>query len=83
MEPDIRDAIVDFIRKWANKTGFAIERLLQWLGLSESKYYDWAQRYGQANQHNGKVPRDFWLTDWERQAILDFSRFIRRKAIAA
>jgi transposase InsO family protein len=24
------------------------------------------------NEHNGKVPRDHWLEDWERQAILDF-----------
>jgi transposase InsO family protein len=23
-------------------------------------------------EHNGKIPRDFWLEDWERQAILDF-----------
>jgi len=24
------------------------------------------------NEHNGWVPRDFWLEDWEKQAILDF-----------
>lgn len=63
---------MDFVDKWSNKTGLTIERLLQWLGLSAGKYYDWAQRYGTANQHNGKVPRDFWLTDWEKKAILDF-----------
>ena len=63
---------MDFIRKWSRKTGLAIERLLQWLGLSAGKYYDWAQRSGKINQHNGSVPRDFWLTDWEKKAILDF-----------
>jgi len=63
---------VDFIRKWSQKTGLSIERLLQWLGLSAGKYYDWAQRYGKINQHNGRVPRDFWLADWEKTAILDF-----------
>ena len=63
---------MDFIRKWSRKTGLAIERLLQWLGLSAGKYYDWAQRYGKINQHNGSVPRDFWLADWEKTAILDF-----------
>ena len=36
------------------------------------KFYDWGQRYGQTNQHNGRVPRDFWLQDGEKQAILDF-----------
>jgi putative transposase len=50
----------------------AIDRLLKWLGLSVGKYYDWRQRFGQTNQHNGWVPRDFWLTDWEKKAILDF-----------
>jgi transposase InsO family protein len=63
---------VDFVRNWANKTGLAIERLLQWLELSAGKFYDWRQRYGRTNQHNGWVPRDFWLTDCEKKAILDF-----------
>lgn len=49
-----------------------IDRLLQWLDLSVGKYYDWRQRYGKTNQHNGWVPRDFWLADWEKKAILDF-----------
>ena len=64
--------MVDFIRKWSGKTGLAIEQLLEWLALSSGKYYDWLQRYGKTNQHNGWVPRDFWLVDWEKQAILDF-----------
>jgi putative transposase len=46
--------------------------LLQWLDLSAGKYYDWRQRYGQTNQHNSWVPRDFWLEEWEKKAILDF-----------
>jgi transposase InsO family protein len=50
----------------------AIDCLLQWLGLSAGKYYDWRERYGKTNQHNGWVPRDFWLAGWEKKAILDF-----------
>jgi len=64
--------VVDFIRRWSEKTGLAIERLLGWLELSVGKFYDWGQRYGLVNQHNGGVPRDFWLQDAEKQAILDF-----------
>jgi putative transposase len=30
------------------------------------------ERYGKANEHNALVPRDHWIEDWERQAILDF-----------
>jgi len=26
------------------------------------------------NEHNGWVPRDFWLAPWEKQAIIDFHR---------
>ena len=63
---------MDFIRTWTDKTGLAIDRLLQWLDLSAGKYYDWRQRYGQTNQHNSWVPRDFWLEEWEKKAILDF-----------
>lgn len=43
-----------------------------WLGLGASKYYQWRERYGKANEHNGLVPRDWWLEDWEKAAILDF-----------
>jgi hypothetical protein len=24
------------------------------------------------NEHNGWIPRDFWLEDWEKQAIVKF-----------
>jgi len=47
-------------------------QLLAWLGLAENKFQNWKKRYGQANQHNGKIPRDWWLENWEQQAILDY-----------
>ena len=43
-----------------------------WLDLATSKYHQWKNRYGHANEHNGQVPRDWWLEDWEKEAILDF-----------
>lgn len=45
---------------------------ITWLGFSPSKYYNWQCRYGKANEHNALIPRDFWLEDWEKQAIIDF-----------
>jgi transposase InsO family protein len=45
---------------------------LGWLALSASKFHQWKQRYGQANEHNARLPRDGWLADWEQQAILEF-----------
>lgn len=63
---------MDFVRYWTEKTGLAVDRMLKCLDLSAGKFYDWRSRYGQINQHNAKVPRDFWLEEWEKQAILDY-----------
>lgn len=49
-------------------------RLLAWLGIPASKYYDWRQRYGQDNRHNARLPRGHWLLDWEKAAILAHQR---------
>jgi len=46
--------------------------LVRWIGLGSSKFYQWKQRYGQVNEHNALVPRDHWLEDWEKDAILAF-----------
>lgn len=40
--------------------------------MAASKFYDWKARYGKVNEHNAWIPRDHWLLDWEKQAILDF-----------
>ncbi len=48
------------------------KRLIGWLGIGQSKFYDWRKRYGKVNEHNGWVPRDHWLEGWEKQAILTF-----------
>jgi putative transposase len=40
--------------------------------LSRSKYYEWRDRYGKANEHNVLIPRDHWLEPWEKDAIIDF-----------
>jgi len=42
------------------------------LSIAKSKFYTWILRYGKANEHNAPIPRDFWLEDWERQAIIKF-----------
>ena len=45
---------------------------MRWLRISSSKFYSWKERYGRLNEHNGQIPRDFWLEDWEKQAIVDY-----------
>ena len=68
---DTRDAVVDFVRVWSDKTELPAKRFIGWLGVGK-KFFAWKDRYGKANEHNALVPRDFWLEDWERRAILDF-----------
>ena len=58
--------------RWSEKTEIAIRVLVLLLGISLSKFYDWRKRYGRVNEHNGCVPRDHWLTDEEKRAVLDY-----------
>jgi putative transposase len=68
----VRDEVVDFVRHYAALTGLALASLLVWLGVRRDRFYEWRRRYGQANRHNAPIPRDFWIEDWERHAIIDF-----------
>ena len=69
---DLRDQVVDFVRRWSEKTEIPAARLVGWAGLARSKFFDWKSRYGKANEHNGWIPRDHWLEEWEETAIIDF-----------
>ena len=69
---DTRDAIIDFVNHWSQRCDIRASCFIQWLGISPSKFYNWKQRYGKVNEHNGLVPRDFWLEEWEKQAIIGF-----------
>ena len=60
------------MRGWSGNTEIAESRLVGWMGLGRSKFYDWCDRYGKINEHNELVPRDFWLEPWEAEAIIRF-----------
>ncbi|MCD6393055.1 MAG: IS3 family transposase, partial [Planctomycetes bacterium] len=62
------------MRRWSDKTDIAAARMIPWIGITRSKFYDWRSRYGKVNEHNALVPRDAWLTLSERQAIVDYYR---------
>jgi putative transposase len=69
---DIRDEVIDYVRYWSERTGLAATRLVGWVGMSRSKYYEWRSRYGKVNEHNAWIPRDCWLEGWEEEAIVRF-----------
>jgi len=68
----MRDAVIDFILHWSTRTGISITSFLAWLGMANSTFYNWRDRYGIQNRHNGVIPRHFWLEDWEKQAIIKY-----------
>jgi len=72
VKPEIRDQVVDFVRYWSKRAEINVEQMVVWLGIGKSKYQQWQKRYGQANQHNGQIPRHFWLAEWEKAAILAY-----------
>jgi putative transposase len=64
--------VVDYVKHWSKRTELPKRKLLDWLELRPGKFHDWQHRYGKANEHNAQVPRDHWLEDWEKKAILAF-----------
>lgn len=72
MRRDVRDQVVDFVRRWSERTEISVGRFPQWLNIGARKFYDCCQRYGRVNEHNDWIPRDFWLEPWEQEAIIGF-----------
>ena len=55
---------MDFVRRWSEKAEIGAGRFIRWLDITASKFYGWRGRYGKVNEHNGWVPRNFWLEEW-------------------
>jgi putative transposase len=70
--PDLRDTVVDFVRAFSERTERSARWVLERLAVSPTQFYRWAARYGRVNTHNGRTPRDHWLTAAERRAILRY-----------
>lgn len=62
------------MNRWSDRADVPATKFIAWLGIASSKFYDWKDRYGKVNEHNGQVPRDWWLEDWEKRAILDYQQ---------
>jgi len=60
------------VRKWTAATEVTSKQLLGWIGLWSSTYSNWTRSYGKAYEHNGWIPRDHWLEESEKQAIIQY-----------
>ena len=64
--------MVDCVRKWSEKTDISLRTILPWAGIYSGTFCKWTRHYGQAYEHNAKIPRDHWLTPEEQLAIVRF-----------
>ena len=65
--------MVDYVTHWTGRTGLPADRLVRWLAIGRRKYQSWKRRYGKVNEHNAQVPRDHWLEDREKRAIVAYA----------
>ncbi len=78
-EPDQRDDVVDYVRHWTGKTDVKATKMISWIGISRSKYYDWKLRYG---KHIDISYLNIAGTFYYMCSILDgFSRYIVHEEI--
>lgn len=70
----MRDEVVTYSEKLSQESSLGISLLIKMLGISRTKYYQWRIRIGTENNHNGKQPKQHWLTPEEKQAIIDYAR---------
>ena len=74
VELDIRDSVIGFTEMITSKTDISVKYLLSLIGIRTGKYYAWNNRKGQTNKHNGPVPKENWLLDWEKEAIIEYAK---------
>jgi len=66
--------VVDFLKRMNSLTSIPFAALLRWCELCPCKFSRWRERYGKANEHNAPVPRDHWLEEWEKSAMINYAR---------
>lgn len=49
-----------------------MRKLIRFLGIHRSKFYQWKERYGIENKHNGQIPNEEWITDEEKEAVVKY-----------
>jgi len=74
VKPEIRNDVVETILNYRDRTELPLKELVSYADISRSKFYEWKERYGISNNHNGKTPRFHWLTEREKEAIIKYAR---------
>jgi transposase InsO family protein len=73
VKPAVRDEIVRTMSAYHSQTSLPVRQLLTWARLQPGKFYEWQQRIGCPNRHNGTIPKAHWLLPWEKDVIIDYA----------
>lgn len=49
-------------------------QIISLLGISNSKFYSWKNRYGDVNHHNAHQMKSGWIFEWEKEAIIKYAK---------
>ena len=71
---EIRDDVVETILNYKKRTERPLKELISYTGIRREKFYEWKQRYGMPNNHNGNIPRLYWLIKEEKDVIIRYAR---------
>jgi transposase InsO family protein len=67
-----RTIIENEISRFKNLTGLPLEFLLGHAGISQRTWYEWLERQGVETKHNNNIPKSYYLTQEEEQAIIAY-----------
>jgi len=72
MSLEARETVEKEILRIKNRTGLPLETLLKYAGVSRRTWREWTQRRGIETKHNNNIPRNYYLTPEEIEAIVSF-----------
>lgn len=61
-----------YVEDMTLRTDLGRRELMGMIGIRPGKYYDWKNRLGTFNRHNGKVPKSHWILSDEKEAIISY-----------
>jgi transposase InsO family protein len=74
MSLEVRQKAESEITRLQEKTGLPLPVLLGFAGIPERTWREWQERRGVATRHNSNIPRGYYLTPEETEAIANYCR---------
>ena len=74
MSLEARRTAEEVITHYKSRTGLSLETLLKYAGISQRTWNEWMLRRGIETKHNNNIPKGYYLTPQEIQAIVMFCR---------